>query len=186
MTDKELNQYRIKQREIAELEDRINLLLDKELSTSHSTVRGSSKHFPYTEFHFGVWVDDPKEKSQRDKLVTIYRARVKEARASVLQIETFISDIPDSELRMIFQYRYIDGMKLREIGKSMNRDGSGISFPSGKRNCLLAVTNISVPAGQTISFSKSIVCNLISSVDLSLCPILYVTSAITISSLFYP
>lgn len=126
MTDKDLCQYRMKQREIAELQVRIDRLLGRELTTSHSTVRGSSKSFPYTEFHFGVWVNDPKEVSDRDKLIAIYRNRQAEAREAVLQIESFIDDIPDSELQLIFQYRYIDGKKLREIGELMNRDLSGI------------------------------------------------------------
>lgn len=126
MTDKDLCQYKMKKREIVDLEERINILLDKDFSTSHSTVRGSSKYFPYTEFHFGVWVDDPKEVSDRDKLLAIYRERQTAARAAVLRIEQYIEGISDSELRMIFQYRYIDGKKLREIGDMMNRDYTGI------------------------------------------------------------
>jgi hypothetical protein len=116
----------MKQCEIAELEVRINKLLDKEITTGHSTVTGSSKYFPYTEFRMGVWVDDPKEVSDRDKLIAIYRERQSAARAAVLRIEQFIGDIPDSELRMIFQYRYIDGKKLREIAILINRDYTGI------------------------------------------------------------
>lgn len=126
LTDKDLCQYKMKQREIADLEDRINKLLDKEISTGHSTVTGSSKFFPYTEFRMGVWVDDPKEVSDRDKLIATYRERQSEARAAVFRIEQFIGDIPDSELRMIFQHRYIDGKKLREIAKDLNMDRSGI------------------------------------------------------------
>ena len=126
MTDKDLCQYKIKKREIAELEDRINKLLDKELSTCHSKVSGSSKYFPYIEFHMDVVIEDPGEVSDRDELIAIYRDRQLAARAAILKIEQFISDIPDSEMRMIFQYRYIDGMKLREIGKEMNRDYTGI------------------------------------------------------------
>ena len=126
MTDKDLCQYKAKQREIADLEHRINILLDKELSTCHSKVTGSSKYFPYIEFHMDVVVEDPGEASERDKLIAMYRARQTEARAAVLRIEQFIDDIPDSELRMIFQYRYIDGKKLREIGELLNRDWSGI------------------------------------------------------------
>lgn len=127
MTDKDLCQYKMKQREIADLEERINKLLDKELSTCHSKVSGSSKHFPYIEFHMDVVIEDPGEVSDRDRLIATYRERQSEARAAIFRIEQFIGDIADSELRMIFQYRYIDGMKLRQIGEIMNRDYTGIS-----------------------------------------------------------
>lgn len=126
LTDKDLCQYKMKQREIADLEVRINKLLNKELSTCHSKVSGSSKHFPYIEFHMDVVIEDPGEVSDRDELLAIYRDRQSAARATVLQIEQFISDILDSELRMIFQYRYIDGKKLRDIGELLNRDYTGI------------------------------------------------------------
>lgn len=126
MTDKELCQYQMKKREIADLEIRINKLLDKELTTCHSKVSGSSKYFPYIEFHMDVMIEDPGEVSDRDKLIEIYRNRQSEARSTVFRIEQFIGDIQDSELRMIFQYRYIDGKKLREIGGLLSRDWSGI------------------------------------------------------------
>lgn len=126
MTDKELIQYRSLIGEIEELQDRINKLYDKELSTSHSTVRGSSKYFPYAEFRMGVWINDPKELAARDKLIVMYKERLNRAREEALRIEQFISSIKDSELRQIFQYRYIDGKKLWEIAEIMNMDRSSV------------------------------------------------------------
>jgi DNA-directed RNA polymerase specialized sigma24 family protein len=126
MTDKELSQYRKLIREAEDLQDRIDKLYDKDIDTAHSTVRGSAKSFPYVEFHMGVWVDDPKQVSDRDNMIAAYQERLSRARNEALRIEQFIGDIPDSELRQIFEYRYIDGKKLREIGDQMNMDFSGI------------------------------------------------------------
>ncbi len=127
MTEKELSQYGKLKREAADLEQRIDNLYDKELDTGHSTVRGSSKSFPYTEFHFGVWVDDPKQKDDRDRLIRAYSDRLERARKEILRIEQYISNIPDdSELRQIFEYRFVDGKKLREIGELINMDFSGV------------------------------------------------------------
>ena len=126
MTEKELNQYRRLISEAEDLQGRIDKLYDKEIPTSHSTVRGSSKSFPFIEFHFGVWVDDPKQAADRDKMIAIYQDRLKYARSEAMKIEKFISDIPDSELRQIFEYRYIDGKKIREIGELLNMDRSNI------------------------------------------------------------
>jgi hypothetical protein len=127
MTDKELLQYRKLIREAEDLQDRIDKLYDKDIDTAHSTVRGSSKNFPFTEFHFGVCVDDPKQISDRDNMIAAYQERLSRARNEALRIEQFINSIPDSELRQIFEYRYIDGKRLREIGDLMNTDFTCIS-----------------------------------------------------------
>ncbi len=126
MTDKELRQYRSLLKEAEDLQCRINKLYDKKLTTTHDTIRGSSKKFPYTEYHTGVWVYDPKQVAVRDELIAVYQERLDQARKEILKIEQYIRDIPDSELRQIFEYRYIDGMKLREIGELINMDFTGV------------------------------------------------------------
>ncbi len=126
MTEKELNQYRRLISEAEDLQHRIDKLYDKDIDTTHSTVRGSSKSFPFIEFHFGVWVDDPEQVADRDKMIAIYQDRLKYARSEAMKIEQFIKNILDSELRQIFEYRYIDGMKLMDVGDIMGMDRSGI------------------------------------------------------------
>jgi len=126
LTEKELYQYRKLKREAEDLQKRIDKQYDREINTGHSTVRGSSKKFPYTEFHFGVWINDPKQIADRDKLIKVYSDRMENARKEILRIEQFISDIPDSELRQIFEYRFVDGMKLREIADYMHMDRSTV------------------------------------------------------------
>ncbi|WP_313132621.1 hypothetical protein [Anaerocolumna sp.] len=127
MTEKELSQYRKLKREAEDLQNRIDKQYDKEIDTGHSTVRGSSNEFPYTEFHFGVWVDDPKQIADRDKLIKVYSDRMENARKEILRIEQFISDIQDSELRQIFEYRFVDGLTQRQISKNVHLDQSVIS-----------------------------------------------------------
>ena len=127
MTEKELSQYRKLKREAEDLQNRIDKQYDKEIATGHSTVRGSSKEFPYTEFHFGVWVDDPKQVDERNKLIKAYSVRMEKARKEILRIQQFINDIPDSELRQIFEYRFVDGFTQREISKEVHLDQSVIS-----------------------------------------------------------
>jgi len=127
LTEKELSQYRSLIREAEDLRVRINKLYDKEISTGYSTVRGSSKCFPYTEFRMSVWVDDPKEVEVREKLIKEYQVQLEQARKKALQLEQFISSIEDSELRRMFRHRFIDGLKLREIGRLMDMDFTGVS-----------------------------------------------------------
>lgn len=126
LTDKDLMQYRKLIRESEDLHVRIDKLYSKEITTRHTIVKGSCKHFPYTPAAWGVWIDDPKEVAARDKLLAVYQGRLKQAEEEILKVEQFISEIPDSELRLIFQYRYIDGKKLSEISEMLNMDRSGI------------------------------------------------------------
>jgi RNA polymerase sigma factor (sigma-70 family) len=127
LTDKELMQYRKLAMEANDLQNRIDRLYDKTIDTAHSTVRGSTKFFPYIEFHMGIWVDDPRQVADRDKLIAVYQERLDQARKEIIRIEQFIQSIKDSELRQIFVYRYVDGMSQIIIGEKLNLDRSVIS-----------------------------------------------------------
>lgn len=74
-----------------------------------------------------VEVEDEKQAADRDKMINVYDERLSKARNEALKIENFINAIPDSEDRQIFEHRYIDGMKQREVGKLMNLERSTIS-----------------------------------------------------------
>ncbi len=56
----------------------------------------------------------------------IYRERQEKIGQQMLQIEEFINGISDPEIRQIFEMRFIEGRKLREIASAVNRDLSGI------------------------------------------------------------
>ena len=43
-----------------------------------------------------------------------------------LEIEHFVEGIPDPELRLIFRYRFLDGMKLSDIGDKLMMDRSNV------------------------------------------------------------
>lgn len=129
MTEKELRQYRSLIREIDNQEKRIDILCSKEVPVVVGKVKASAKRFPYTEIRVNVQMEDPVIASEIDQLVRQKQQRVEECWRQVRQIEQFIRDVPDSELRRIFEYRYIDGLRLREIGELLHLDLSVI----GKR-----------------------------------------------------
>lgn len=97
MTVKELSQYRSIVAEIDEIRERLNK------NTVHGTVRGSDSEFPYVQHSFSVGGVMETKKSKRD-MILLRKLEIQKER-----IEEFIEDIPDSELRRIFNYRYIDG-----------------------------------------------------------------------------
>ncbi len=119
VTKKELEQYKSLQREIENLECRIDKLREKEIEVVSGKVKASMVDFPYTEYRVGVLVEEPKASTERDSLISKYRFRIKQARTLSNNIEMFINSIDDSKKRQILQYRYIDGMSVQKIADKM-------------------------------------------------------------------
>ncbi|WP_167957953.1 hypothetical protein [Anaerosporobacter faecicola] len=127
MTEIELRQYTSIKREIDDLEKRIEKEYGKEITAVAGKVKGSMRCFPYTEVRTSVLLEDPTELATRDKLIATREKKKKELEAKALEIETFINSIEESELRLIFRYRFIDGLRQTEVGNLVNLDRSRIS-----------------------------------------------------------
>lgn len=127
MTEEKLCQYKSLKAEIRDQEKRLDRLYDREVTVVAGKVKASMKDFPYTEYRVGVQMEDPTEAEELHKLIRKKESRLKEARSLANEIEEFISDISESELRRIFELRFIDGMKQREIAEQLNIERSGIS-----------------------------------------------------------
>lgn len=127
MTEIELRQYTSIKNEIADLEKRIEKEYSKEITAVDGKVKGSLVCFPYTEVRTSVLLDDPTELAARDKLISIREKKKKELADKALEIESFINCIEDSELRMIFKYRFIDGLRQTEVANLVSLDRSRVS-----------------------------------------------------------
>lgn len=127
MTDIELKQYVSIKKEIADLEKRIEKEYSKEITVVAGKVKGSLACFPYTEVRTSVLLDDPTELAARDKLIAMREKKKKELADKAIEIETFINGIEDSELRMIFKYRFIDGLKQVDVANLVSLDRSRVS-----------------------------------------------------------
>jgi len=97
----------------------------------HASVRGSNPEFPYQpmSFHMEGYYAGEDEKLRRRKEATKKRIHAKVIMLQQLEdeIEAFIDSIPDVTLRLIFRYRYLDGLTQEEIGKRLHIDRSRIS-----------------------------------------------------------
>lgn len=113
MTKKLLKQHRALKREMEELNIKIFQEQEKE--------EMSKKDFPYIERY------DVEQEYIRKKLINEYNERKIKVEKETLEIESFISSIPDAETRLIFQYSFIDGMKQREIAEKLHMERSSIS-----------------------------------------------------------
>ena len=121
MTKKQLQQHRALKREIEELDKKILQEQKKEISVTQEKVKASMKDFPYIEIY------NAEQAYISRKLINEYQKRKLKAEKETLEIETFISSISDAEIRLMFQYSFIDGMKQREIAKKLHMERSNIS-----------------------------------------------------------
>ncbi len=129
MDKQTLKQYRALKREINLIDKKLNRLYDRQQNIPEviGKVTGSSKEFPYTEIRTTVRMAEPRESDQIKILIWKRQQRREVAERKLTEIENFISSIPDSDTRQIFEMIYIDGMKQREVSEKIGLERSGIS-----------------------------------------------------------
>ncbi len=66
------------------------------------------------------------KQERNQEIVQSYKAKLSEAEQKRKEIEQFISEIADPELRLIFRYRFLDGKRLAAIGTELSMDRSSV------------------------------------------------------------
>ena len=74
-----------------------------------------------------VEMQEPREADLISRRIRIKRKRKEEAEQQAFEIERFISDIPDSTDRQIFEMLFLDGKKQKEVAKELGFDQSSVS-----------------------------------------------------------
>lgn len=118
-----LEQYRALKNEIRNLERRISDMQTKRIS-SCDIVKMSSPEFPFTE-HSSKVIGHAIDKTTLQKVVGIYKDRIEKAMAMMLEVETFISSVEDSEMRELLRLRYIEGLPWWKIPMRLEMAGDG-------------------------------------------------------------
>lgn len=130
MMDKEtLKQYIPLKKELELIDKKLDKLYSRQENVPEvlGKVTGSSADFPYTEVRTTVKMSEPKENDAINRLIRIKKKRRDDVNNLLVEIETFISEIPDSVTRQIFELAYIDGKKQREVAELICLDRSRIS-----------------------------------------------------------
>ena len=78
-------------------------------------VTGSSHEFPYIEQRFSVEMEDPLEADKQRRNIDKLNKDIQKAEKEREAVEHFIAGIPDAGDREIFTYRFIDGMKVKDV-----------------------------------------------------------------------
>jgi DNA-directed RNA polymerase specialized sigma subunit len=132
LTKEELSEYTEQKKEIKLLEDKIKELNQREAYYSNDVVKGSSKHFPYTEHPVKIYGYDSE---YEDKVVkSINRKQIRLRNLKIMceeeaeKIFEFINAQKESRARQVLTYAFIDGKKQKDIAKIMHVDQSLVSL----------------------------------------------------------
>lgn len=127
MKEEELEEYQKIKKEIKLLDEEIKKEKRKEIPIVLGTVRGSMHDFPYLEKRTVVEMYEPGMSDEKNKLIKMRQKKKQELEYVAYQIESYIDEVPDSEMRMILKMRYIDGLTQDKIARRINIDQSRVS-----------------------------------------------------------
>jgi hypothetical protein len=109
MTKHELSQLKYLKREIKLMKKEI---AEAEHITTVDIVTGSEPVWPYTRRTYRIEGIDEGYIQRRERRL---RRKLEELMDKREEIEEYISTIPDSQARMIFQLRYVNGLSWRQV-----------------------------------------------------------------------
>lgn len=101
----------------------------------HGKVSGSSSHFPYVERSFTVGgggfsaggMSEGKRKQRIQNLQFKLHKQLRDYSDKRLEIEEFITDIQEPDVKLLFTYLFVDGMSQEEAGDMFEMEQSSIS-----------------------------------------------------------
>lgn len=114
-----LTQYTDLQAEIKDLEKRIKKL--ENFKVEHDIVTGSNSEFPYQPRSFTIEGYNIQDVDRLNKVKSLLVDRKDKCEDMKIEIEKFISTIPDSRTRRVFQYRYIDNLSWQAIAMRIGK-----------------------------------------------------------------
>lgn len=128
MDKRELSQLKYISTEIEELKKQIeNVRSSVSTKMVSDTVLGSSRSLPYAQHVIGIsGVEDVEAYERRiQRLENKLKLRIDELMNKFEDMEEYIASISDSEMRLIIQYRYINGLSWQQIAANMGTQGDG-------------------------------------------------------------
>ncbi|NQS75256.1 MAG: hypothetical protein HQP61_02265 [Peptococcaceae bacterium] len=127
MIKKLLRQYTDLVLEIKSLEKRIGRIEAQVDVIEHDIVVGSDTEFPYTKKTFHIEGISARRQERLMTLRSLLVQRKEKCEELKFRIEIYISTIPDSLTRLVFQYRYIDGYSWLKVAHLIGRQDE--SYP---------------------------------------------------------
>ncbi len=121
MDRKQLKQYVALKKEIEALDKSIDKLYSRveDVPEVLGKVQSSSSEWPYIETRVSVRMAEPKEMDAIKRRILFRKRRKEKAEVQAAEIEEFISGLPDSIDRQIFEMVFLEGKTYEKVGESV-------------------------------------------------------------------
>lgn len=121
MTKEQLEQYKSKKAEIAELQYKLSHLGEGDSMIGNSTIMDYRTGYPMPQTVIGVdW-------ERYDNSKARYRHRLQKLQEECEEVEKYVEAIEDSLTRRIFRMYYMDGLTQEQVAKAVHMHRSGVS-----------------------------------------------------------
>lgn len=121
MTREQLEEYRSKKEEIAELEYKLKHISDNDEMVGNDVIMDYRSGFPVPQSVVGVdW-------KKYDNAKARYTNRLAKLREECDKIEEYVESIEDSVTRRIFRMYYIDGISQDKVANAVHMSQSLVS-----------------------------------------------------------
>lgn len=121
MTREQLEEYRSKKEEIAELTYKLQHIGDNDEMVGNDVIMDYKSGYPVPQSVVGVDWDKYYNAKKR------YTSRLGKLQEECDAVEQFVEDIEDSMTRRIFRMYYIDGISQRDVAAAVHLSQTAIS-----------------------------------------------------------
>lgn len=127
MDKRKLKRYKKNQNRLKRIDERIDYLCQKDIEVVSGKVFGSSTDFPYTQVGTTVQMYQPDENDKVNKEIREKQAERILVMGELEEVEAYISDIEDVEVKELFVLHFIDGNTQEKVSEIVNIDRSYVS-----------------------------------------------------------
>ena len=126
---KQLKQYVALKKEIETLDKSIDKLYSRmeDVPEVLGKVQSSSSEWPYIETRVSVRMAEPKEMDAIKRRLLFRKRRKEKAEVQAAEIEEFISSLPDSIDRQIFEMVFLEGKRQQEVADMLGFSRSRVT-----------------------------------------------------------
>ena len=129
MDREKLNRHKKNKRELAMIERQVDRLYERleTVETISGKVIKSGDDFPYIEEYVTVQMAEPKAASGIKDRIRAREARIKVLKSEIEEVEDFISGLPESIEKSVFELVFLENMSQNDVAETVGYTQSMVS-----------------------------------------------------------
>lgn len=129
ISKEKLRKYKPNKRELESIEKQIEKLEERlqEVPEVSVKVQKSGDDFPYIEGHMTVIAAEPHQYDDLKKRINKKKIRKAEIEAEIIDVDKFISSLPDGVDKQIFEFVYLEGMSQAKAAEAVDYTQARVS-----------------------------------------------------------